>query len=229
MKRSTWMLAAAVALFCITPAWASPVNLLVNGSFEDGSYDQTQPSFNTLDTGSTAITGWTVTGGSIDWIGSYWQPANDGGSKSLDMNGLVPGTIEQIFSTVSGQSYHVSFDISGNPAGGPDVKTLVSIASPGGSSNTFSFDITAQGKNSLGDMKWQTKTFDFQATSASTTISFQSTTSGLSGNDTYPQAFGPALDNVVVSVPLPAAVWTGLPVMGLMAVVAIRRRQPVEV
>ena len=42
-----------------------------NGSFETGPAGTT-----TLASGSTAITGWTVTGTDIDYVDSYWQTAD---------------------------------------------------------------------------------------------------------------------------------------------------------
>ena len=66
-------------------AWAVGI---INGSFETGIAISPDP-FKTLNaTDSTSIAGWTVTSGSIDYIGSYWT-AQDGG-RSLDMNGLTP-------------------------------------------------------------------------------------------------------------------------------------------
>ena len=63
---------------------------VTNGSFESGvAFSDPFITLNATD--STSITGWTVSAGSIDYIGSYWQPAD--GSRSLDMNGLSTGAI----------------------------------------------------------------------------------------------------------------------------------------
>ena len=178
---------AAIALvvgFATQPAAA---NLVANGGFETG----TDPgSFVTLYNGDTSITGWTVINGfnipagsgSIDYIGTYWAPSE--GSRSLDLDGLVPGGVQQSFTTVFGQKYHVAFDMRGNTDGPPAIKALV--VTPDGTT-VFSYDPSAE-------TGWVTKGFDFTAAAGiSTTLMFQSNTIPSDGG-----AYGAALDNVVV-------------------------------
>lgn len=177
---------------------AQAVTLVNNGSFETGSSNDGNSGFTTLSAGDLSITGWTIVSGTVDWIGSYWTPA--GGSRSLDMNGLNPGKIGQALNgLVINQNYTVSFEMAGNPAGGPNPKTL--SAGVGGDPS-FSFDAS---NTSLSNMGWTLESFTFKATSSMETLWFASTTAGFSGNETYPTAFGPALDNVSVSAtPLPS-------------------------
>ncbi|SDJ65160.1 MULTISPECIES: choice-of-anchor C family PEP-CTERM protein [Bradyrhizobium] len=207
--------AVGFSLFAVS-AQASP---FTNGSFETGS---APGSFITLDGGdATSITGWTVGGGSnaVDYIGSYWKASD--GTRSLDLNGLVPGSISQTFDVISGQTYRVSFDLAGNPAGGPQFKTLDSTANL----TLYSpppFDVNG---NSLSNMGWLNYSFLFTATSSSETLTFTSTTSGYSGNSSYPTAFGPALDNVsVTAVPEPST-WAMM-ILGFFGIgfVAYRRK-----
>src|SRR5207244_8975944 len=82
----------------------------------------TSSPFETLPAGSTALTDGTIDSGSIDWIGSYW-PAADG-SRSIDLNGNETGAISQTLTTTIGNTYVVTFDLSGNPDGPPTAKTL---------------------------------------------------------------------------------------------------------
>lgn len=210
-------LLASAGLFSLASlAHAAPFG---NGSFETG----TNPgSFSSPSSGdSSTITGWTVGGGAtngIDYIGSYWQPSN--GSRSIDLNGTNLGTnssvgsISQTFDTIAGVSYTVLFDVSGNPDGPPANKTLT--VSAGGAPQAYAYAI---GANSLSNMMWQTNSFGFVATGASTTLTFASTT--LNSN------FGPALDNVRVSaaVPEPATLSLWLVVGGAATAFARRRRQ----
>jgi choice-of-anchor C domain-containing protein len=160
-----------------------------NGSFEEGAF--TGAPFDTLTVGSTAITGWTVDSGSIDWIGSYW-PASMG-VRSIDLNGTDPGAISQTLATTIGNTYDVTFDLSGNPEGLPTTKTLT-VGATGATTADYSFDTVAAG-NSVTDMKWSPQTYSFVATSPSTVLSFASTT--IAG------AYGPALDNVNVTETVP--------------------------
>jgi choice-of-anchor C domain-containing protein len=155
-----------------------------NGSFETGSF--TEAPYVELLPGSTNITGWVIETGSIDWIGGYW-PASDG-SRSIDLNGLDAGTISQALATTVGNTYTVTFDLSGNPACAPSIKTLT-VGATGASTETFTYDMSVAG-TTLSDMKWDTRTYVFVATSTAASLTFTSTTAGICG---------PAIDNVVVT------------------------------
>jgi choice-of-anchor C domain-containing protein len=175
---------AAIALAGATLAFTGPTN----GSFETGTYVDGGLGFEQLNAGDTSITGWTVDAGSVDWIGTYW-PAQDG-SMSVDLSGVDAGTISQTLATTIGNTYTVSFFLSGNPAGPPTVKTL-DVNATGGVTASYTYDATG---NDLTNMNWTPETYTFLATSASTTLSFVSTTAG---------AFGPAIDNVVITETVP--------------------------
>jgi len=155
---------------------------IVNGSFETG----TDPVVSTqLSAVSTSITGWTVSSGTVDYIGTYWQAAD--GVRSLDLSGSGVGAVQQTFVTTVGTSYRVTFSMSGNPEGGTGTKTMT--ASTGGTPIAFSYEVGAG--NTLVDMKWAKKSFLFTATAAATTLTFTSTTNTV---------YGPALDNVRVQL-----------------------------
>lgn len=161
---------------------------IANGSFEEpsGTVIPRPPGFVQLISGSTGITGWTVTTGSVDWIDGYWI-AQDGG-RSLDMTGSngLPGAISQTFDTTVNNTYVVEFALAGNPAGGSAVKTLT-VVGTGSAPITYTFDTTG---HSLSSMGWTTEAHSFVATGASTTLTFTSMDPGF---------FGPALDNVRVT------------------------------
>ena len=158
-----------------------------NGSFEDG----TAPGvFLTLTAGDTDITDWTIDSGGVDYIGTYWTAAD--GDRSLDLNSVVAGTVSQAFATVVGATYDISFALSGNPAGGPALKA-VRVSATGATPQDYTYD-TAVEANSLVDMKWATHAYSFVASDATTTLSFASLIGG---------AYGPALDNVVITETLP--------------------------
>jgi choice-of-anchor C domain-containing protein len=175
---------AAIALAGATLAFTGPTN----GSFETGTYVDGGFGFEQLNVGDTSITGWTVDAGSVDWIGTYW-PAQDG-SMSIDLSGADAGAISQTLTTTIGNTYTVSFFLSGNPAGPPTVKTL-DVSATGGVTAGYTYDATA---NDLTNMNWTPETYTFLATTASTTLSFVSTTAG---------PFGPAIDNVVITETVP--------------------------
>jgi choice-of-anchor C domain-containing protein len=157
-------------------------NILVNGSFEEGPVP-VGDGFVMLDKGSTAIKGWTVTQGTLDYVDSaYWQSAD--GKRSLDMNGVEAGGIAQTFKSKKGQKYRVTFSMAGNPNGGPAEKKL--RVSAAGKNMEFTFD--GSGK-SRPDMGWVSKSWDFVANADETTLEFLSLIEGDAGA---------ALDNVVV-------------------------------
>src|SRR3989344_2638359 len=107
-----------------------------NGSFEDG----VNPGvFTTLFAGdSTSIIDWTVASGSVDYIGTYWVASE--GDRSIDLSGNNAGSIGQTFDTTPGAVYNVTFDMAGNPAGGPTVKTMDVDAA--GVTSQYTFDTT---------------------------------------------------------------------------------------
>lgn len=159
-------------------------NLVVNGGFEDGPATNENPGFNWFAEGSTDITGWKITVGSVEQIGKFWMAAE--GKRSLDLSGTSAGTISQSFKTVKGQEYVVTFKLAGNTDGGEKVKKL--RVSAGGRSADFEFDTTDR---TTTDMGWVTKTYEFTATGEETTLEFAS----LGGEN---DQNGPALDDVIV-------------------------------
>jgi choice-of-anchor C domain-containing protein len=201
-SKFSFIAAIAVMASATVPLSSAGAVTITNGSFEQGI---DPGSFtNLVATDSTSITGWTVSSGNIDYIGSYWTAAD--GSRSLDMNGLAPGAISQVVTGLTiGHQYEVTFELAGNPAGGPDTKTLQLSAGVG--TNIYTFDISG---HSLASMGWVFEHFVFTADGNSDTLTFASLTTGDSGNSSYPNAFGPALDNVSISqTPLPST-WTML-------------------
>jgi choice-of-anchor C domain-containing protein len=158
------------------------INLLSNGSFENGP---ALDAFRTVFAPSAEIDGWTVTRGSVDHISSYWTASD--GARSLDLDGLGPGTIGQTFVTVPGQAYDVTLDMAANPDGAPSRKIL--RVSAAGTFADFAFDGADHTHSNMG---WQTRTWAFTATSSATTLQFFSLMPRGS-------AYGPALDRVSVT------------------------------
>jgi choice-of-anchor C domain-containing protein len=156
-------------------------SLISNGSFEQGT--NPGPEFITLPAGSTAMTNWVVTSGTVDYIGPYWTAA--AGQRSVDLNGNDPGAISQAFKTKPGTTYAVRFAMAGNPDGPPTTKRLhVSAAG-----ETAELTFNAEGR-SLQEMGYEKRTFLFTATSPQTTLAFTTLNPG---------PYGPAIDDVTVN------------------------------
>ena len=213
MNKGFYRIAGAFGLLAMVPAGAATI---VNGSFELG----TDPGagFTTQAPGSSAITGWTVGGFGVDYIGGYWQAAD--GVRSLDLSALSSGSVSQAVDTVIGQLYTVTFDLSGNPDAGTGSK--ISVVSISGSlPNIETYTVGAS--NSRSNMNWETFSYSFTAFATSSLLTFASAVYS---------PYGPALDNVSIvtggggigsTVPEPAS-WAFLVAGFGMIGLASRRR-----
>jgi choice-of-anchor C domain-containing protein len=155
--------------------------LLTNGGFESGPATSSQYVY--LGPGSTALPGWTISGGGVDFITTFWRAYE--GSRSIDLSAGTAGAISQTFSTLPNYGYTVYFTMAGNPyAAGTRVKRMrVEVA---GKAQEYTFDTTGRSGSNMG---WVTYTLPFVSTSYSTTLTFRSLT--------Y-ESGGPALDNVYI-------------------------------
>lgn len=163
-----------------------PGNLIVNCSFEEGAAFEV---IHMLDAGDTSITAWTVTRDQIDIMGvpSNWDAFD--GVRLIDLDGSPGvGGIEQTFPTVPGQSYLLTFAMSGNPEGGPSIERL--RVEVGDTTMDFSYDTTGL---TIFDLGWELESLFFTAEDAQTTIEFYSlSTDGTS-------IHGPLLDSITVT------------------------------
>jgi choice-of-anchor C domain-containing protein len=185
---------------------------IVNGDFEEAGIASPVGFYAVLAGGSPEITGWTVTGHSVEWVeGGFWQASS--GRHSIDLSGSAAGGIEQTFATTVGQTYKVSFDLAGDP-GAPQTGKSVNV-SAGGQSQVFTFDTTGKTKENMGYIPIS---FAFIAASDSTTLAFTSLESSFAG---------PVLDNVtVVAAPEPSTfAMSGIALVMLGLGCARRRRQ----
>jgi choice-of-anchor C domain-containing protein len=213
MKR-TPLAALLLAAVTTTGLMAAPFQ---NGSFETGTLVNTA-TWDTLPAGSTAITGWTVVGDGIDYIGAGWVAAN--GSRAIDtLSCGVSGGVSQTFDTVPGSTYWVSFALAGNPDGG--VKTVTATAGP----TTANFTFNTAGATATA-MNWSTRSFVFTANSTATTLTLRG---GILGGGS--SCAGAAIDNVAVnllSANVPVPVEGGGIAAVLLAIAgaaALRRRK----
>ena len=202
-----------IAASLITASSAGAVTI-VNGSFEDG-VPLADGGFATLGTGDTTITGWTVLSDGVDYIGTYWQAS--AGTRSLDLSALTSGGVSQMLNGFEvGKRYRLTFDVSANPDGGNDTKTLL-VSATGGVPVMYNYVRTAA--NTRANMLWTTLSYDFVASGAMQSVQFRS------------QEFNPsgvALDNVAISlVPEPAA-WALLIAGFAMTGAALRSRRAMQ-
>ena len=179
------MLAVALLLAATSPSAPVPkaAELVTNGSFEDGPDVET---YVTADPESTAIKGWTVTRGQIDYIATkHWGAAD--GKRSLDLHGSPGiGGVKQTLATKKGKTYTVTFQVAGNPGGNPTEKSVWVAAA--GDKKKFTFDAKGHTHEKMG---WEKMTWEFIATADETELELYSA-------ETTDELAGPALDNVSV-------------------------------
>jgi choice-of-anchor C domain-containing protein len=160
---------------------ASPA--LAAGNFTNGNfgYYPGTAAFQTLYAGTpsaTAIPGWTVTSGSVDWINTYWQqPSGVAPALSIDLNGTPTaahpnpvGSISQTFATTPGQEYEVGFSYAGNPVCGPSTKGMT-VSVNGSVIRHYSFSTASTTTSNMG---WTYDLYNFWVADASgtTTLTF---------------------------------------------------------
>ncbi len=197
------VLTAGLAVLMTCSAQAVKGNLIENGSFETYTKDPatwTMPGrvdLN-LEVGNTAITGWTVIKGMIDYFGvcpddppKIWRAADGGHSLELAASPSAGG-VSQAFPTIPGETYRVRLSLSGSPMtgwSGEDQPNKTVRAQAAGQSADFSFDVAAE-QNTYVDMKWKLCTFFFVADADIATLEIFSTME--------PVHIGPVIDNVSV-------------------------------
>ena len=201
---------------------AAAQSLIVNGSFETATVSPGS-SYVRLVGGDTRVTGWTILGDTIDYIGPGWVASD--GVRSFDLDG-APGdssALLQTFATVPGTTYLVTFDLAGNINGLPTIKPIRVKADA--QSADFTFDIT--GRNAV-NMGWSPISWTFVADDTSATLELLSLTTPATV-----QGWGAAVDNVSV-VALPGAVpllgplgWLAIGI-GLIATASLRLRGVAE-
>lgn len=164
--------ALLASLVSLTGAAASPAaNLIQNGSFESGSYTLDGNRIDSLQPGSTTITGWTVIGGELV-VGRNDNPfvgAAEDGMYQLDLTGYhdtIPyAGITQTVTTVAGRRYAMKFYVGADNLK-PIYRAPVSVtASAGSVSGDFTNDSTA------AQQVWEPFALHFTAAGASTVVS----------------------------------------------------------
>jgi choice-of-anchor C domain-containing protein len=202
------------------PAFAAG-ELVTNGGFEadtpNGPFQQT-----------SSLTGWTISTGNVDLIGTYWQSHT--GINSIDLKGCDTAIVGQPIATIAGTDYVLSFWIAGNPDGGGDTVRRAEVnvgTTPGGvevADASANFDTAGFTKSNMG---WELRTVAFTASTATTYISFVDT------NETNQSTCrGIALDDisvmeaaVVPQIPAAASIVALVGVAGLMVLGGRRIRK----
>lgn len=195
-------------------ALAAPVfaqNLVVNGSFEAGTFLPNGTASQSIAIGSTAITGWTIGSTNTLWIanGNPWSLTAADGARFLDLTdnrSTNPfSAVSQVLATNPGDAYRLTFSVGSSGAYG----TPISVQATAGSTSQV-FQVT-----SLAANLWTTMTLDFVATASTTVLTLQ----GFATSSNYI-----GLDNVSVVSQVPEAPTVLMFSLGLAGVLLARRR-----
>ena len=171
-------------------------NLIQNGGFElpsvGGGYQ-----FFTAMSSPNGIPNWTITSGEVDVDSNNVIPSFQG-VQALDLDGMIPGTIQQTFTTIVGQKYAINFAYGNNPGiVYPNYSATVSIFNGATTifSQPFSHNTATSGNQ---DYKLFGNNFAnmFTANTTSSTLIFTS-------NDPAMQQGGVELDAISVTASTP--------------------------
>jgi hypothetical protein len=179
-----------------------------NGAFGFCEYSAVSPI------GSGNNSAWTVFAGSVDVQpcgGAVGASCTDPSGHAIqneviDLNGYNAGAINQTVTTIPGDQYVLSFDLSGNPAGANCsyvtftgyLNIAPTSASGGVTTQSFSHtnSCTGSGSNVSETATYQVVNVPFIATSSSTGLYFASTT--LSGQNYGYAEYGPEITNIAL-------------------------------
>jgi len=200
---------------------ASAVNVVKNGSFEDGKFVTNFQNVDTLNLGDTNLTNWTIINNKVAWIqgGAQFGLSAKDGQKFLDLTdyaNVAPnlGGVAQILTTTASTAYTLSFWVGSSNVFNAASAPVIVLGVAG-------INIILASTPNISPDFWQMHTLNFTTpigvAGQSTALSFL----GLQGVSYV------GLDNVSVTVvPEPgtmAMLFAGLAAVG--TVVARKRKQ----
>ena len=206
MKKTFALALFAASMAAPLAALAAPVDLIVNGSFEDnlmanGNWD--------VYYGTTALAGWSAGANGVELRNNIAGTAL-AGVNYVELDTYNNSSISQTVSTVAGQWYALSFNYSNRADTAVDTNGL-----------SWSFGSAAGTAPALpavtGDHSWATFNTLVQATSSSTVLNF----AALGNSD----GLGTSLDKVSLTTAVPEPQTYALMLAGLAAVGFVARRR----
>jgi len=170
MKASLLVALVALSVASVAPRAAtaqtrSPVNVLVNGDFREGTLHK---SWDALYPGSHGIVGWRILA-PVDYVSSAYRQT-DRATRSVDLDGTPgPGAIAQTFRTFRGDTYTVRFRVAANTEGPPRLKRMrVSV-----DGMTLLYTVDSAGRSNAA-MGFRQASFSFVARADTATLEFAS-------------------------------------------------------
>lgn len=203
MKKTFALALLAVSMAAPLATMAAPVDLIVNGSFEDNL--MTNGNWSILN----SLTGWSAGANGVELRNNIAGTALDG-VNYVELDTTANSSISQTLSTVAGQWYALSFNYSNRVNTAVDTNGL-----------SWSFGSTAGTAAALpavsGDHSWTTFSTLVQATGSSTVLNF----AALGKSDSV----GTSLDKVALTTAVPEPQTYALMLAGLVAIGFVSRRR----
>jgi hypothetical protein len=157
---------------------SGPATLIANGSFELPTVIGSDQEFGAP---STAITGWQISAGSVDVVGSGTILGSaHSGLQMIDINGSSAGAIEQSFATVPGNRYRLELFYSNNPNPASALPSYSASVSLVGTTQLLNALVTHAGATEF-DMNWLPFARSFTADSTMTRLVLSSGQGGYNG------------------------------------------------
>jgi len=216
-----------VLLACALSAGGAQANLLVNGSFEQGSgvYAGGAPVYDNLAGGSTVIAGWTTVGAGVEWFrpaNFSVGPARDGFSvidlADFTSTGSPRDGVEQTVATVAGERYRIDFSGVTSQSNGRTGTGTIELWL---NDSLFSTHALTNYKSFWSMDDWQDFSVQFVADGPTTKIGFLSSQNALAHYANV-DAFSVVADPLS-AVPEPATWLMWLAGFGLVGSIARRR------
>lgn len=203
MKKTFALALLAASMAAPFAAAAAPVDLIVNGSFEDNLMTNGNWSI------FSSLTGWSAGANGVELRNNIAGTALDG-VNFVELDTTANSSISQTVSTVAGQWYALSFNYSNRANTAVDTNGL-----------SWSFGSTAATAAALpaasGDHSWASFNTLVQATGSSTVLNF----AALGRSDGY----GTSLDKVSLTTAVPEPQSYALMLAGLVAIGFVSRRR----
>lgn len=189
------------------------------GSFEEGTFAPRGTgnlNFQSLDSGSTTMTGWVVGGVGVDWLSEPNYGASDG-VHAVDLGWYDggAGSVSISLATTVGATYALTFDAAAVPRF-PSYRNEGTVSA---GSLSAGFTPAYSAANDFAGQVFHAQAFQFTATGSTTVLTFAAAVPGTS--------YGPVVDNVsvtLVSQPVPEPGTYALLLGGLGLLALFRRR-----
>ena len=182
---------AMAAMILLISPWAS-AEQLSNGNFDK----ETVPGYyQTIGLGSSVkIAPWVVTKGNIDIVSKdLWVAHTNPNSIDLLGTDVRVGEVSQTFTTIPGNSYRVTFAMSGSP-GQTKLKRIIEVmVSSSNMSSPLLFTHNPQKTETKENLRWTLHSFNFVAKDTQSTIMLAGYLEGKPSS-----SYGPLLDSVSV-------------------------------